>query len=108
MKSFWRTEPKANLRRIFYYGYHNGRSSTNLSEFTTDWPRVRRPFETPPVILCYKLNGQWLDAERGGPVRMVVPEAYGFKSKWLTHVVLSNLAHANDTYAEQTMMWIVR
>jgi len=33
---------------------------------------------------------------------VVVPEAYGFKSiKWLTHVVLTNLAHANDTYAEQ-------
>jgi DMSO/TMAO reductase YedYZ molybdopterin-dependent catalytic subunit len=32
---------------------------------------------------------------------MVVPEAYGFKSvKWLTHVVLTNLAYANDTYAD--------
>ncbi len=32
---------------------------------------------------------------------MVVPEAYGFKSiKWLTHVVLTNLYHANDTYAD--------
>jgi DMSO/TMAO reductase YedYZ molybdopterin-dependent catalytic subunit len=32
---------------------------------------------------------------------MVVPEAYGFKCvKWLTHVVLTNLPHANDTYAE--------
>jgi hypothetical protein len=60
------------------------------------------PFDLPPVILCYRLNGEWLDAERGGPVRIVVPEAYGFKSiKWLTHVVLTNLAHANDTYAEQ-------
>jgi hypothetical protein len=60
------------------------------------------PFDLPPVILCTKLNGEWLDSERGGPVRIVVPEAYGFKSvKWLTHVVLSNLAHANDTYAEQ-------
>jgi DMSO/TMAO reductase YedYZ molybdopterin-dependent catalytic subunit len=55
----------------------------------------------PPVILCYKLNGQWLDSRRGGPVRIIVPEAYGFKSiKWLTHVVLTNLPHANDTYAE--------
>ena len=54
------------------------------------------------MILCYKLNGEWLDPERGGPVRIVVPEAYGFKSiKWLTHVVLTNLCHANDTYAEQ-------
>jgi DMSO/TMAO reductase YedYZ molybdopterin-dependent catalytic subunit len=32
----------------------------------------------------------------------VVPEAYGFKNvKWLSHVVLSNRAAANDTYAEQ-------
>jgi len=53
------------------------------------------------VIVCYKLNGQWLSSERGGPVRMVMPEGYGFKSvKWLSHVVLTNLAHANDTYAD--------
>ena len=59
-------------------------------------------YDLPPVILCYKLNGKWLDSERGGPVRVVVPEAYGFKSvKWLTHVVLTNLSNANDTYAEQ-------
>jgi hypothetical protein len=59
-------------------------------------------FGLPPVILCYKLNGQWLTPERGAPVRMAVPEAYGFKSiKWLSHVLLSNLAHANDTYAEK-------
>jgi hypothetical protein len=31
-----------------------------------------------------------------------VPEHYGFKSiKWLSHLVLTKLAHANDTYAEQ-------
>ena len=43
----------------------------------------------------------WLDGERGGPVRVVVPEAYGFKSiKWLNRVILTNLAHANDTYAD--------
>ena len=59
------------------------------------------PFDLPPVILCYKLNGEWLSPERGGPVRIVVPEAYGFKSiKWLTTVVLTNLSHANDTYAD--------
>jgi DMSO/TMAO reductase YedYZ molybdopterin-dependent catalytic subunit len=54
------------------------------------------------VILCYKLNGQWLTSERGGPVRIVVPEDYGFKSiKWLTNLVLSNLGTANDTYIDQ-------
>ena len=98
----WLTEPKENLRRIYYNGFHNDdpaqifRSSLPIGRVLED------PFDLPPVILCYKLNGEWLDSERGGPVRIVVPESYGFKSvKWLTHVVLTNLAHANDTYAEQ-------
>lgn len=98
----WLTRPRENLRRIFYYGFHNDdpkqlfRSSLPIGRVLED------PFDLPPVILCTKLNGEWLDSERGGPVRVIVPEAYGFKSvKWLTHVVLSNLAHANDTYAEQ-------
>jgi DMSO/TMAO reductase YedYZ molybdopterin-dependent catalytic subunit len=97
----WMTRPRENLRRVFYYGYHNDdpkqmfRSSLPIGRVLED------PFDLPPVIVCYKLNGEWLTSERGGPVRMVVPEAYGFKSiKWLSHVVLSNLAHANDTYAD--------
>ena len=97
----WLTQPRENLRRVFYHGYHNDdprqmfRSSLPIDRVLED------PFDLPPVILCYKLNGQWLDSERGGPVRMVVPEAYGFKSiKWLTRIVLTNLYHANDTYAE--------
>jgi DMSO/TMAO reductase YedYZ molybdopterin-dependent catalytic subunit len=97
----WRTQPGENVRRVFYYGYHNDdpkqifRSSLPIGRVLED------PYDLPPVIVCYKLNGQWLSSERGGPVRMVVPEAYGFKSiKWLSHVVLTNLAAANDTYAE--------
>jgi DMSO/TMAO reductase YedYZ molybdopterin-dependent catalytic subunit len=97
----WLTQPRENLRRVFYYGYHNDdpqqmfRSSLPIDRVLED------PFDLPPVILCYKLNGEWLDSERGGPVRIVVPEAYGFKSiKWLTHIVLTNLYHANDTYAD--------
>ena len=97
----WLTQPRENLRRVFYYGYHNDdpqqmfRSSLPIDRVLED------NFDLPPVILCYKLNGQWLNAERGGPVRIVVPEAYGFKSiKWLTRIVLTNLYHANDTYAD--------
>lgn len=97
----WRTQPVENLRRLFYYGFHNDdpkqmfRSSLPIGRVLED------PFDLPPVILCYKLNGQWLSPERGGPVRVVVPEAYGFKSiKWLSHIVLTNLAYANDTYID--------
>src|SRR5207248_1446010 len=82
----WLAQPKENLRRVFYYGYHNDdpkqmfRSSLPIGRVLEDYD------ELPPVIVCYKLNGEWLSAERGGPVRIVVPEHYGYKSvKWLTH-----------------------
>jgi DMSO/TMAO reductase YedYZ molybdopterin-dependent catalytic subunit len=96
----WLTRPRENLRRVYYHGYHNDdakqmfRSSLSIDRVLED------PFDLTPVILCYKLNGHWLDSQRGGPVRIVVPEGYGFKSvKWLTRIVLTNLYHANDTYA---------
>jgi hypothetical protein len=65
---------------------------------------IGRVLEDPPgelpVLLCYRLNGEFLSGKRGGPVRMVVPEAYGFKSiKWLQRIVLTNDWRANDTYA---------
>jgi len=98
----WLTQPDDELRRVYFDGYHNDvpeqlfRSSLPIGRVFED------PFDFPPVILCYKLNGEWLSPERGGPVRVVVPEHYGFKSiKWLNRVVLTNLPHANDTYAEQ-------
>jgi DMSO/TMAO reductase YedYZ molybdopterin-dependent catalytic subunit len=98
----WLTDPRENVRRAFFYGYHNDdpkqmfRSSLPIGRILED------PYDLPPVILCYKLNGEWLDSERGGPVRIVAPEHYGYKSiKWLTRVVLTNLFYANDTYGEQ-------
>lgn len=98
----WLAQPEDKLRRVFYHSYHNNdpkqvfRSSLPVGRVLEDPPGL------PPVILCYKLNGEWLDSERGGPVRMVVPEDYGFKSvKWLSHLFLTNLATSNDTYADQ-------
>jgi len=96
----WLTKPAGDLRRVFYYGYHN---DDPKQRFQSSLP-VGRVLEDPPgeypVILCYKLNGAYLSGKRGGPVRMLVPDAYGFKSvKWLQRVVLSNGPFANDTYA---------
>jgi len=95
----WLAKPTANLRRVFYHGYHNDdpkqifRSSLPVGRVLEDYD------DLPPVLVCYKLNGRWLSPERGGPVRILVPEHYGFKSvKWLHKITLSNLASANDTY----------
>ena len=96
----WLTKPTANLRRVFYHGYHNDDPKQMFRSSLPAGRVLEDPDDLPPVIVCYKLNGEWLNPERGGPVRIVVPEHYGFKSvKWLTHIVLSNFAkRVNDTY----------
>jgi DMSO/TMAO reductase YedYZ molybdopterin-dependent catalytic subunit len=89
------------IRRIYYYGFHNDdpkqmfRSSLAMSQ-VFDTP----PGQLPPFV-AYRLNGGPIPLERGGPVRMVVPWAHGFKSiKWLRNIVVTNNHKANDTYAD--------
>ena len=98
----WQTQPQKDLRRVIYFGYHNDKPEQMFRSSLPVGRVLEDPFGLPPVILCYKLNGQCLSPQRGGPVRVVVPEAYGFKSiKWLSHLYLSNHHAANDTYAEK-------
>lgn len=89
-----------DVRRVYYWGFHNDdpkqmfRSSLAINQ-VLDSP----PGELPPFV-AYRLNGQPIPLKRGGPVRMVVPWAHGFKSiKWLRNIVLTNDYQANDTYA---------
>lgn len=100
----WMTRPVANLRRVWYHGYHSDpakpgpgfQSSLSINRVLEDPPGEQ------PVILAYKMNGDWLAPKRGGPVRLVVPDGYAFKSiKWLQRVVLTNNPEPNDTYAGQ-------
>jgi len=96
----WLAKPTANVRRVFYYGYHN---DDPAQRFQSSLP-IGRVLEDPPgehpVILCYKLNNQWLTTKRGAPVRMIVPDGYGNKSvKWLQRIILTNTPQSNDTYA---------
>ncbi|MBV9582485.1 MAG: molybdopterin-dependent oxidoreductase [Chloroflexi bacterium] len=97
----WMARPVRNIRRVFYYGYH---SDDPRQMFQSSLPFGRVLEEPPgelPVLVAYKLNGEFLTGKRGGPVRMLVPEAYGFKSvKWLQRVILTNKYAANDTYHE--------
>jgi DMSO/TMAO reductase YedYZ molybdopterin-dependent catalytic subunit len=98
----WLTQPSRDLRRVYYYGYHNDDPKQMFRSSMPAGRVLEDLYGLPPIILCYKLNGDWLTGERGAPVRIVVPEAYGFKSiKWLSHVFLSNEWRANDTYGEK-------
>ena len=43
--------------------------------------------EQLPVILAFEMNGRPISPERGGPVRLIVPEMWAFKSmKWISAV----------------------
>lgn len=97
----WMTEPKQNIRRVWFHGYHNDDSK---QIFRGSLPVSRILEEAPgelPVILCYRLNGKFISHPNGGPVRLFVPGMYSNRSiKWLQKVLLTNSFHANDTYAE--------
>jgi DMSO/TMAO reductase YedYZ molybdopterin-dependent catalytic subunit len=91
-----------NIRRVYWWGFHND-DPKQLFQSSLGYNQV---METPPwdlpVFVAYRLNGQPISLLRGGPVRMIVPWAHGFKSiKWLQRIVLTNDHKANDTYAEQ-------
>ena len=91
-----------NVRRIYYWGFHNN-DPKQLFQSSLSYSQAMEtaPGELPP-FLAYRLNGEPLSLTRGGPVRMVIPWAHGFKSiKWLQRIVVTNDYKANDTYAEQ-------
>jgi DMSO/TMAO reductase YedYZ molybdopterin-dependent catalytic subunit len=89
-----------NLRRVYYWGFHNN-DPKQLFQSSLSYTQVMEapPWELGPFV-AYKLNGQPISLVRGGPARMIVPWAHGFKSiKWLQRIVLTNNFQANDTYA---------
>jgi DMSO/TMAO reductase YedYZ molybdopterin-dependent catalytic subunit len=91
----------SDVRRVYYWGFHNDKPD-QLFQSSLSYTQVMEapPWELPPFV-AYRLNGEPLSLSRGGPVRMLVPWAHGFKSiKWLHRVVLTNDYRANDTYAE--------
>jgi DMSO/TMAO reductase YedYZ molybdopterin-dependent catalytic subunit len=56
--------------------------------------------ELHDVMLAYEMNGKPLPREHGAPVRVVIPEMYGYKNvKWVERVVVA--ADALPGYWEQ-------
>src|SRR5262245_47254218 len=89
-----------NIRRVYYWGFHNN-DPKQIFQSSLTYTQVMEapPWELGP-FLAYKLNGHAIPLERGGPVRVVVPWAHGFKSiKWLHRITLTNEYRAMDTYA---------
>lgn len=89
-----------NVRRIYYWGFHNNDAKQVFKSSVTYTNAMETPPNELPVFLAYKLNGEAISPERGGPVRMIVPWSHGYKSiKWLQHIFVTNDPRNNDTYA---------
>ena len=94
--------PLRNVRRIYYWGFHNNDPKQLFQSSLSYSQAMETPPGELPAFLAYRLNGEPISLLRGGPVRMVIPWAHGFKSiKWLQRIVVTNDYRANDTYAEQ-------
>ena len=92
--------PMRNVRRIYYSGFHNDDPKQLFQSSLSYTEAMETPPGEMPPFLAWRLNGEPLPLKRGGPVRLVVPWAHGFKSiKWLQHIALTNDWKANDTYA---------
>jgi DMSO/TMAO reductase YedYZ molybdopterin-dependent catalytic subunit len=89
-----------NVRRIYFWGFHNNDPKQVFKSSVSYTQCMETAPGDLPVFLAYKLNGQPLSPERGGPVRMIVPWSHGYKSiKWLQNIFVTNDARNNDTYA---------
>lgn len=89
-----------NVRRIYFWGFHNHDPKQIFKSSVSYTQCMETPPGELPVFLAYKLNGEPIPLKRGGPVRMVVPWAHGFKSiKWLQHIFVTNDPRNQDTYS---------
>jgi DMSO/TMAO reductase YedYZ molybdopterin-dependent catalytic subunit len=91
----------SNVRRIYFWGFHNHDPKQIFKASVTYSQAMETPPGEMPVMLAYKLNGKPIPILRGGPVRMIVPWAHGFKNtKWLNHIFITNDPRIPETYME--------
>ncbi|MEM3726744.1 MAG: molybdopterin-dependent oxidoreductase [Candidatus Bathyarchaeia archaeon] len=69
-------KPKENAKFVTFYCADGYTTSLSLEELLKD-----------NVLLAYKLDGKFLEEGLGAPLRLVVPDKYGYKSAmWLTRI----------------------
>jgi len=51
----------------------------------------KEDLDNPRIIIAIKVAGELLEEAYGGPIRMVIPNLWGYKScKWLHKIIFSN------------------
>ncbi len=71
--------PKPEVRHVIFHAYDGYTTNVRLDVFAL-----------PDVLLAHSWEGQPLAREHGGPVRVVIPQFYFWKStKWVTRIEFS-------------------
>ena len=78
-----RARPKPGVKRVRLYGDDGFTTCLKLSWFDDR--------DNRPTLLAYAVNGEPMTHARGGPVRLVMPDRYGFKNiKWPRRAVFTS------------------
>jgi len=73
-----RVRPKPEAKHVVFHS-HDGYTTNVRLEL----------FDQPDVLLAHSWEGDWLTREHGGPVRVVIPRSYFWKSaKWVRRIEL--------------------
>mgnify|MGYP000279966444 FL=1 len=72
-------KPKKTAKHVFFQCSDGYTTSLSLQDLLKE-----------NVLLAYKLNGRFLEIPLGGPLRLVVPEKYGYKSAmWIERITFT-------------------
>jgi len=70
-------KPGPDVRHVIFHGHDGYRTNVRMDQFAREG-----------VLLAHKWEGEDIPREHGGPVRIVIPELYFWKSaKWVRHIV---------------------
>ncbi len=96
------TQPKENCAACSTTATTTTTSKADIPQLAAGQRGSRRLRRPPAGHRVLQLNGEWLTPGTAAPrCGLPRPKHYGYKCvKWLTHIVLSNLYHANDTYGD--------
>jgi len=89
LNNLWEGVSTAEIRKLVNISPGAQYVIIHAGSFTTNLP-IPEFFEND-VLLAFKHNNEVISADHGGPVRLVVPRLYFWKSaKWITGIEFSN------------------
>jgi DMSO/TMAO reductase YedYZ molybdopterin-dependent catalytic subunit len=73
--------PNETVKYVFFTCYDGYTTSIDLDSLLEE-----------NVLLAYKLNNEWLEIPLGGPLRLIIPDKYAYKSAmWIKRITFTQV-----------------